>query len=67
MVKIMSSSERLLGRMLRVRKYSGTPISAPQPKHTSCRLVRLKKIFVLILDRSLGTSAWMMSFMGLPP
>ena len=57
MVKIMSSSERLLDRMLRVRKYSGMPITAPQLKQSSCRFVRLKKILVLILDRSLGTSA----------
>ena len=37
------------------RKNSGTPMSAPQPKQTSCLLVRLNATLVLILVKSLGT------------
>ena len=57
MTRIISSIATLLVKTFRVRKYSGTPISAPPPKQINCRFVRLKKIFVLIFDKSLGTSA----------
>lgn len=39
----------------RSRKKSGTPTSAPLPKQTNCRLVRLKATFVLTFVKSLGT------------
>ena len=39
-------------------KKSGTPMSAPPEKQMSCRLVRLKRTFVLTLDRSLGTGIY---------
>ena len=37
------------------RKKTGTPISAPVPKQTSCLLVKLKRTFVLTDARSFGT------------
>ena len=37
------------------KKNSGTPMSAPPPKQTSCRLVKLNATLVLILLKSLGT------------
>ena len=37
------------------RKNSGTPTSAPPPKHSSCLLVRLNMTFDFTLARSLGT------------
>ena len=40
---------------LLIRKNVGTPISAAAPKHRSCRFVRLKMIFDLTRDKSLGT------------
>ena len=41
-----------------VRKKSGTPISAPPPKQTSCRFVRLNRNLVFTLVRSLGTGTY---------
>lgn len=40
------------------RKKSGTPISAPQPKHISCRFVRLNRTFVFTAVKSLGTGTY---------
>ena len=57
MMIIMSIKAKLLGSTFLVRKYSGMPVSAPLPKQMSCLFVKLKKSLVLILDRSLGTSA----------
>ncbi len=37
------------------RKKTGTPISAPVPKQTSCLLVKLKRTFVFTDARSFGT------------
>ena len=37
------------------RKNKGTPSAAPEPKHTSCRLVRLNMTFVFTAAKSLGT------------
>ena len=39
----------------RVSRYTGIPTAAAPPKQISWRRVRLKAIFVLILERSLGT------------
>ena len=41
-----------------VRKKSGTPTSAPPPKQTSCRFVRLNRNLVLTWVRSLGTGTY---------
>ena len=57
MMPIMSSIDTVRGSASRVRKYSGTPTSAPPPKQHNCRLVRLKRNLVLIFIKSLGTSA----------
>ena len=54
---IIRAMERLLGSFPLVRKYSGTPISAPLPKQMICRFVRPNASFVLICVRSFGTSA----------
>ena len=40
------------------RKNSGTPTSAPPPKQTSWRFVRLNRNLVLTLVRSLGTGMY---------
>ena len=37
------------------KKKSGTPTSAADPKHTSCRFVRPNSILLLIFVRSFGT------------
>ena len=55
MTSIMHMAATLLPAGPRSKKKSGTPMSAPLPKQTSWRLVRLKAIFVLILDKSFGT------------
>ena len=52
---IMHRAAALFPAGPRSRKKSGTPISAPPPKQTNCRLVRLNASLVLTLDRSLGT------------
>jgi hypothetical protein len=39
----------------RVIKYTGTPTTAAEPKHTSCLAVMLKNVLFLILLRSFGT------------
>ena len=38
-----------------LKKKSGTPTSAADPKHTSCRFVRPNSILLLIFVRSFGT------------
>jgi len=54
---IIRAMRRLPGSLPLVRKYSGTPISAPLPKQMIWRLVKPKASFVLICVRSFGTSA----------
>lgn len=55
MTTIMMSVATLMLTADRSRKKIGTPASAPRLKQKSCRLVRLKMTFVLILVRSFGT------------
>lgn len=55
MTTIMMRVAMLMLTADRSRKKIGTPTSAPRLKQNSCRLVRLKMTFVLILVRSLGT------------
>lgn len=40
------------------KKKSGTPMSAPHPKQTSCLFVRLNMTFVFTAVRSLGTGTY---------
>ena len=55
MTSIIHMAASLFPAGPRSRKKSGTPISAPPVKQTSCLLVRLKATFVLTLVKSLGT------------
>ena len=55
MASIMTMAAVLTPIRLRRRKNSGTPMAAPAEKQMSWRFVRLKRTFVLILDRSFGT------------
>jgi hypothetical protein len=55
MMSIMHSAAVLFPNGPLMRKNSGTPSSAPPPKHTSCRFVRLNAILLLTRERSLGT------------
>ena len=55
MASIMHMAATLLPAGPRSKKKSGTPMSAPLPKQTSCLLVKLNATFVLTLDKSLGT------------
>mgnify|MGYP005763834923 FL=1 len=55
MTSIMHMAATLLPAGPRSKKKSGTPMSAPLPKQTSCLLVKLNATFVLTLDKSLGT------------
>ncbi len=45
-----------------VRKKSGTPTSAPPPKQTSCRFVRLNRNLVFTPVKSFGTGTYAMSY-----
>ena len=42
------------------RKNIGSPIAAPEPKHTSWRFVRLNTTFVLTAFKSFGTGTYAM-------
>ena len=55
MTSIMHMAATLLPAGPRSKKKSGTPMSAPQPKQTSCLLVKLNATLVLTFVRSLGT------------
>ncbi len=54
MTTIIVIAAALVPMGLRSRKKSGTPISAPPPKHRSCRFVRLNSTLLFTLVRSLG-------------
>lgn len=41
-------------------KKTGKPIITAIPKNINCRLVKLKAIFVLTFDKSLGTGTYAM-------
>ena len=43
-----------------IKKNSGTPTSAPPPKHMSCRFVRLNRTLVLTLVKSWGMVTYAM-------
>ena len=59
MRNIMLMAARLIFPVERLmRRNAGTPISAADRKQRSCRFVRLKMIFDLTLDRSLGTGTY---------
>ena len=55
MTKIMHSAAEVVPRLPLLKKKSGTPTSAADPKHTSCRFVRPNSILLLIFVRSFGT------------
>ena len=55
MTTIISSAAALEEIAPRRRKNSGTPTRMPQPKQTTCRLVKLKMNLVLTFVKSLGT------------
>ena len=55
MTSIIHMAATLFPTGPRSRKKSGTPISAPPPKQTSCLLVKLNATLVLTFVRSLGT------------
>lgn len=54
MRQIMSIVDALVPIRSFVRKKGGTPTSAPRPKHTTCRLVRLNRNLLLTFVRSFG-------------
>ena len=55
MTRIMHSAAEVVPMLLLLKKKSGTPTSAADPKHTSCRFVRPNSILLLIFVRSFGT------------
>ena len=55
MADAVAECRTLLPAGPRSKKKSGTPMSAPQPKQTSCLLVKLNATLVLTFVRSLGT------------
>ena len=58
MMKIMTRAAVLVPITPLSMKKSGTLMSAPLPKQTICRFVRLKKTFVLTAERSFGTGIY---------
>ena len=58
--KIMTRTAVLVPITPLSMKKSGTLMSAPLPKQTICRFVRLKKTFVLTAERSFGTGIYAM-------
>ena len=54
---MMSAAVLVPSGVLSIKK-SGTPISAPLPKQTSCRFVKLNRNLVLTLVKSLGTGTY---------
>lgn len=65
MTSIMHMAATLLPAGPRSKKKSGTPMSAPPPKQTSCLLVKLNATLVFTLVRSLGTGTY--AIFELPP
>ena len=55
MTSIIHMAATLIPTGPRSKKKSGTPMSAPPPKQTSCLLVKLNATLVLTFVRSLGT------------
>ena len=55
MTRIMHSAAEVVPMLLLLKKKSGTPTSAADPKHTSCRFVSPNSILLLIFVRSFGT------------
>ena len=55
MTRIMHSAAEVVPMLPLLKKKSGTPTSAADPKHTSCRFVRPNSILLLIFVRSFGT------------
>ena len=53
--RIMTMVAVLVPRGSLRKMKAGSPMRAPAPKHTSCRLVRLNSTLVLIFVKSLGT------------
>ena len=51
----MHSAAGVVPMLPLLKKKSGTPTSAADPKHTSCRFVRPNSILLLIFVRSFGT------------
>ena len=55
MTRIMHSAAEVVPMLPLLKKKSGTPTSAADPKHTSCRFVRPNSILLLIFVRFFGT------------
>ena len=51
MTRIMHSAAEVVPMLPLLKKKSGTPTSAADPKHTSCRFVRPNSILLLIFCR----------------
>ena len=62
MTSIMQIAAVLAAMLLFRIKKSGTPISAPPPKQTNCRLVRLNRTFVFTVFKSFGTDTYAKSY-----
>jgi hypothetical protein len=58
MTSIMQRAAALLPIWPLSRKKSGTPISAPPPKHRICRFVKLNMTLVFTAFKSLGTGTY---------
>ena len=58
MTRIMQMAAVLLPALPLSRKKSGTPMSAPLPKHRSCRFVKLNMTLVFTAFKSLGTGTY---------
>ena len=54
MTSIITIAAELFPRGFLSKKKSGTPMSAPHPKHSNCRLVRFRSILLLTLFKSEG-------------
>ena len=55
MTRIMHSAAEVVPMLPLLKKKSGPPTSAADPKHTTCRFVRPNSILLLIFVRSFGT------------
>ena len=58
MTSIMQRAAALLPICPLSRKKSGTPMSAPPPKHRICRFVKLNMTLVFTAFKSLGTGTY---------
>ena len=66
MTSIMHMAATLLPAGPRSKKKSGTPMSAPQPKQTSCLLVKLNATLVLMIGRYISHFAFPPSWLSAP-